>query len=547
MSVLQAAREPARGTRAGEKKQVKRLILADKLRAEGIEELRRAKGIIVEDLAGVPREELLRALPGAAGLIVRSGTQADAELLEAADSLEVIGRAGVGLDNIDVQVATRRGIAVLNAPAGNSISTAELAFGLMLAVARRIPEADRSIREGRWDRAALRGVQIQGKVLGVVGAGRIGARVIRRARAFGMEVLVSDPFLTEERAAALHAERLDLAELLARADFVTLHVPLTDATRGLIGADQLAMMKPDAFLINAARGGLVDGEALAAALREERLAGAALDVVAEEPLPADHPLRDTPRLVMTPHLGSVTAEAQRDVAIEIARAVCDALLGEDLHAAVNVPHVGSEHRKRFAPVIELTRRLGVLMAELAIEPCRRLEVRYAGPYGDALHLLAAAALAGFLKNRVDRQINLVNSLLVARERGIDVSRVALGERAAYSNYVELFAVDGEEHVVGGALLGAGHARLVRIGDFHVDTVPAGTLLLIRNRDVPGVIGEVGTRLGAAGINIAGYHQARREAGGDALAVLTVDEVLPAKLLEELRSLSRVTEVRQVSL
>ncbi len=533
---------PATG-RPGPAAEGKRLALVDALTAEGTAILTAADGLRVEDLSGLGREDLKRGLAGVAGIIVRSRTTVDADLLEAADALEVVGRAGVGVDNIDVEAATRRGIAVLNAPGGNTVSTAELAFALLLATARKIAAADRSVREGRWDRGALRGAQLQGKTLGVVGAGRIGSAIIRRANAFGMRALVHDPYLTEERASDLGLERVELDRLLTEADAVTLHVPLTDSTAGMIGRRELALMKEGALLVNAARGGIVDEAALAEALESGRLGGAALDVYEREPLPPDSPLRSAPNLVMTPHLGAATDEAQREVAVEIATAVRDALLHGDYRAAINAPYVETGDRARVDPVMELGRRMGVLLAELTEGRCRRVEVRYAGSVPNVLRPLAAAALEGYLRRTVDRPLNVVNALAVATERGIQVSRVRTGEIADYANYVELVA---GEATVGGALLGDGqHARIVKIDDFHVDTVPRGVMLLVRNRDVPGVIGQVGTKLGAAGVNIAEYHLGRRKAGGEALGLIRVDDPVPADVLEGLRALSAVTEVRQV--
>ncbi len=525
---------------------MKRVVIADPLSSEGIERLKSEGGLIADDCSRLARAALAGRLRGAAGLIVRSGTVVDQELLEAAPVLEVIGRAGVGLDNIDVEEATRRGIAVVNAPGGNTKSTAELTFGLLLAAARRIVEADRDLRAGRWDRKALRGTQLHGKRLGVIGAGRIGSEVVQRAHAFGMKTMISDPYITAQRANDLGTESVDLDRLLERSDFVTLHVPLTDSTRGMIGAEQIGRMKRDAYLINASRGGVIDEAALAEALKEGRIAGAALDVFAEEPLPVDSPLRDAPNLVMTPHLGAATSEAQREVALEIAEAVRNALVRGDLRAAVNAPHIAPADRPRLVPVLGLARNLGILLAELTGNRCDRLEVRYAGPMGDVLRPLAASAVEGFLSATVEPPINVVNALLLARERGIQVARVRLGTLPLYSNHVELAATTGEsELVVAGALLGEGRPRIVRIGEFHVDTVPSGTLLLIRNKDVPGVIGQVGTKLGDARVNIAGYHQARREAGGEALAVISVDESVDRNLLRELERLPGVHEVRQV--
>lgn len=537
-----------------------RLVLADPLSEAGLEILRNSEGIELLDVSGDGPDELRTALRRASGLIVRSRTKVDAELLDVADALRVIGRAGVGVDNIDVEVATRRGIAVLNAPGGNTLSTAELTWGLILAAVRKISAADLSVRGGSWDRKGLSGTQLHGKTLGVIGAGRIGSAVIHRAQGFGMQVLVHDPYLTDERAADLGLERVDLPALLERADVLTLHIPLTEATRGIIGRLEMARMKEGAFLVNAARGGLVDEEALAEALTAGKLGGAALDVFEVEPVPADHPLRFAPKLVMTPHLGAATGEAQQEVAREIAAAVRDALLTGDYRTALNAPYVEPAEQRLLDPILELGRRLGALLAELTEGRCGRIEVRYAGSVRSALRPLAAASMEGFLRSTVDSTLNVVNALSVASERGIRVSRVRTGEMADYSNYVELAATDhgdarflgetegasGGETIVGGALLGQGQpARIVRIGDFHVDTVPKGVLLLVRNRDVPGVIGQVGTRLGAARINIAEYHQARREAGGDALGVVRVDDALPPELLDELRTLPAVEDVRLV--
>jgi D-3-phosphoglycerate dehydrogenase len=528
--------------------QLKRLVLADPVVPEGLEVLESEPGLKVEDHTESTRDELRAALRGAAGLIVRSRTRVDAELLEAADALEVIGRAGVGVDNIDLEAATRRGIAVLNAPGGNTVSTAELAFGLMLAAARRIAEGDRTVREGLWERKRLRGAQLEGKTLGVIGAGRIGTEVIRRGRVFGMEIVVFDPYLTVERASDLGLDRVELEELLERADVVTLHVPLNDSTRGMIGAVELARMKDDAILVNAARGGLVDEAALAEALRSGRLGAAGLDVYAEEPPPSESALRDAPNLVMTPHLGASTDEAQREVSREIARAVRDALVSADFGGALNAPNVSLADRGRMRPVLSLGTRLGRLLAALTDGCSQRVDVGYAGPLDSILRPLAAAAMEGFLCSTVDMPLNLVNALAIAGERGIDVGRVRIGEVADYTNYVELRARNGaEETVVGGALLGEGHhPRIVQIGGFHVDTVPEGVLLLVRNRDVPGVIGEVGMRLGAAGINIGGYHLGRKAAEGRALGVITVDDELPADFIAELRGLAAVDEVLQVT-
>jgi D-3-phosphoglycerate dehydrogenase len=400
------------------------------------------------------------------------------------------------------------------------------------------------VQEGRWDRKALRGRQLQGNTLGVIGAGRIGTEVARRAHAFGMRILAYDPYLSSERAADERIERVELSELLERADFVTVHVPLTEQTRGMIGVAEIGRMKPSAILINAARGGIVDERALAVALEQRKLGGAA----ETEPLPGEHPLRGAPNLVMTPHLGAATMEAQREVALEIAKRVRDALVAADLTAALNVPQIDPEERARLEPLLELGRRLGVVLSALTDGRCQRLEVRYAGSMRRVLRLLAAASLEGYLRSTVASPLNLVNALAVADERSIDVARVRRRRIADYANYVELTATGGpREQVVGGALLDEGHRRLTRVGRFHVDAMPRGNLVLVKNRDMPGVIGEVGSCLGEAEVNIAEYHLARTEAGGEALGVIRTDAPLSKELLEELSGLPSVIAVRQVVL
>ena len=525
----------------------KRLVLADPLSDEGLEILN-AGGLIVDDLSRRSRSELLESLNGTSGLIVRSATMADEELLDRASSLEVIGRAGVGLDNIDLEAATRRGIAIINAPAGNTVSTAEHAFALLLALARGIPDAAASMRAGNWERKSLTGAQLAGKVLGVVGAGRIGTAVVRRARAFGMEVLVSDPFLTQARARELGVRSVPLERLLETSDYVTLHVPLIEETRHLIGAAELARMKPAAGLINAARGGIVDEIALVAALEAGDIAAAALDVFEAEPLPADDPLRTCRNLIMTPHIGASTPEAQREVAIEIARAVRDALLDGDFAGAVNLPSVAPEERPLTEALLDLARRLGHLLGELADGATESIGVRYTGPPGAVFQLVISAALEGFLTPRLAGPLNLINAGLLAEERGIEVSRSRVRTEGRGKNWIEVTAdSDGEKRSVAGKLTSRGEPRLLRIDGFRVEVTPGGTLLFVCNDDVPGVIGGIGTILGSAGVNIGEFHQARDRALGEALGVVSLDAGLSPERLAALRDVPGVRDVRQVKL
>lgn len=527
-----------------------RVLIADPINEEGLAPLRNDGRFELVERSGLKGEELARALVGMDAVIVRSATRITRESLAYADRLKVIGRAGVGVDNIDLAAATEKGIAVLNAPSGNSISAAELTMALLLSLVRRVPAADRSMKAGEWDRKSFTGVELYGKTLGLVGAGRIGGAVARRARAFGMRVVAYDPFLSEERAQALEIELASLEEVLRSADILSLHVPLTEATANLIDEEKLALLKPGAYVVNAARGGVIDEAALVRAVREGRIAGVALDVYAEEPLPADHPLRSLgARAVLTPHLGAATQEAQQNVAIEIAEAVRAALVEQDYSRAVNAPAIGGEAMRRLQPLLDLATRLGRLAAALAPAAVEAIEVRYAGGQEDALRPLTTAAVIGVLADVVGRgAVNFVNALHLAESRGIDVRRIGTAPHGDYAEYIEVrLSGGGKETRVGGALLAQGFPRIVRIDRFRVDVVPEGTLVVLRNRDVPGVIGRVGMLLGDAGVNIGEYHQARLAAGGEALAAISVDGRLDAELVDALRRIPEVTEVTQVGL
>jgi D-3-phosphoglycerate dehydrogenase len=544
-----AAARDAPSTNAAPRTALFRVLIADAISRAGLAPLAADGHFELIERTGLTGDALRTALDDADAVIVRSTTRITRASLATTQRLRVIGRAGVGVDNIDVEAATERGIAVLNAPAGNTISAAELAFALLLALLRKVPAADRSMKAGEWDRKSFAGSELYAKTLGLIGAGRIGGEVARRARAFGMRVVAFDPFLTEDRARVLEIELSDLDGLLRRADVVSLHVPLTEQTAGLIDEAKLRMMKPGGVLVNAARGGVVDEDALYRLLVEKHLAGAALDVFATEPLPADHPLRTLDQVILTPHLGAATAEAQQNVAIEIAEAVRVALLEGDLSRAVNAPAVGGEEMRRLRPVLDLAERLGRLAAALVDAPLARVEIRYTGESLDVLRPLASAALAGILGSIVGRgAINLVNAMHLAKARGIAVARTRLANPGDYAEYVEICAGNGNTEVlVAGALLDSLHPRVVRINDFHVDVPPRGSLVVLRNRDVPGVIGRVGTVLGSAAVNIAEYHQARLAVGGDALAAVSVDGWLGDDVTAALRAIPEVQEVRQVQL
>lgn len=518
------------------------VLVTDKVSGAGLEPLRNDDRFDIVQIDDSADPSFVDALKGAHGLIVRSATKVRAEMLDGADNLKVIGRAGVGVDNIDLEAATERGVAVMNAPAGNTVSAAELTMALILSMVRRVAAADASMRAGEWARSRFKGAELRGRTLGLIGAGRIGGEVSKRCKAFGMTVVAYDPYLTDERAAELGVRRMETAEeVLAAADVLSLHVPLTDSTRAMIDAEAIARMKPEAFLVNVARGGVVDEAALADALSEGRLAGAALDVFANEPLEEGSPLRQAPNLVLTPHLGASTAEAQELVATEIAEAVRAALSEGDLSRALNAPAIAGDTLRALGPLFGLGRDLGYLGCALAPGGIQDIEIRYAGDSDDAIEPLTAYVLVGLLEQILGaEQVNFVSASHLARQRGIGIARTRLSQEADYGEYVEvvLRAERGDLRLAG-ALLGDAHPRVVRIADYHVDIVPEGTLVVLRNDDVPGVIGRVGTLLGDHGLNIAGYHQARMTRGGEALAAIAVDGDVGAALRDALLGLDEV--------
>lgn len=527
-----------------------RVLVTDNVDPEGIALLRADAELQVDERPTLPPAELLEVIGEYDALIGRSATRITRELLERGTQLRVIGRAGVGVDNIDLARATELGIAVINAPGGNTVSVAELTFGVLLSLVRNIHTAAASMAGGAWDRSILGGTELRGRTLAIIGLGRIGSEIARRARTFGMRTIAYDPYVAASRFDELGAERADdLARALEQADVLSLHVPLTPETRDMIDAPELARLPPRAIVLNLARGGIIAEEALADAVRSGRIGGAALDVFAHEPLAPDHPLRGLPHVLLTPHLGASTAEAQQSVAMEACAAVRNALLTGDLSAALNAAGVGAGSWGRMRPLLDLADRLGRLGTALLPGAIGALELRYSGPREEAPRPLLFAALQGALHDVVDaRAINLVNAQHVATERGIETASTHVEGRGEPGEEIELRLESGERAIrVGGALLGEVHGRITRIGAFRVDVAPRGTLVVLRNRDVPGVIGRVGTLLGEAGVNIAEYHQARLQAGGEALAAISIDSRIAPEVLEQLGSLPEVLDARQVEM
>jgi D-3-phosphoglycerate dehydrogenase len=525
-----------------------RVVIADRLAANGVAILKATSGLDIIECAGKGPEVLKDALVDAAAIVVRSETQVTADLMAGAPKLRIVARAGVGTDNIDLEEATRRGIPVLTAPGANSNSAAEHAVALMLAMCRKIPAAAQSMAEGKWDRKQFEGSELRGKTLGILGLGRIGTTVAKIAHGFGMTVIALDPFVVAQHALSLGVELLPLEQVLKRADIVTLHLALTDDTRHLLNAERLGMMKKGAMVVNAARGALIDDAALIAALTSGQLSGAALDVFEPEPLPADAPLRKAPNIILTPHLGASTKEAQTRVAAEIAEAVRDALQKGDLRSAVNLSGLDAAHVASSKTLIDLGERIGKLGFTLAGGAVESVGVVYHGTDDRAADTAGIAVLKGVLLATGLNRVSLVNAAHLARQRGIRVTRSSQDPGVFRESLTVEVTSEGRTVKVTGALLGENHARIIAIGDHVIDVEPQGHLVVITNRNVPGVVGKVGTILGTAGVNISDYHQARPPKGtGDALAAITVDVRVPQPVIDELRKLPEVTGVWQVEL
>ncbi|MCP9916888.1 phosphoglycerate dehydrogenase [Cyanobium sp. ATX 6F1] len=484
-------------------------------------------------------------------LMIRSGTQVTAEIIEAASKLRIIGRAGVGVDNVDVPAATRRGVIVVNSPEGNTIAAAEQALALMLALSRHVPQAHASTIAGGWDRKTYVGNELYKKKLGVVGLGKIGSHVARVAKAMGMEVLAYDPFITAERAQQIQVRLLPLPELFAEADYITLHLPRTPDTENLVNAALLRTMKPTARLVNCARGGIVDEAALAEAVKTGVIAGAALDVYAKEPLEADSPLRSVgERLILTPHLGASTEEAQENVAIDVAEQIRDVLLGQPARSAVNIPGLNAEVMERLKPHLQLAETLGQLISQLAGGQISELEVRLQGAFAShPAQPLVIAALKGLLSTALGESINYVNAALEAKERGIHVLEVkdeASRDFAGGSLQLSARGANGQ-HTVTGAVFADGDLRITTIDEFPVNVAPSDHMLFTRHRDVPGIIGKLGSVLGEHNVNIASMQVGRRVVRGDALMVLCLDDPIPPSLLATVVAIEGIQDAHPVTL
>jgi len=527
-----------------------KVIVADKISERGVELLKQQAGW---NVVLTTKETLNAEIADADALIVRSATRVTAELLDKARKLRAVGRAGVGVDNIDLSEATKRGVLVMSTPGGNAVSVAEHTFALLLALVKQVPRLDKAIHEGRWEKSSAAGTEVRGKTLGLIGLGRIGSEVAVRAEAFDMRVLGYDPFISEAAAHEVSVELVPLETLLAESDFVSLHAALSPATQNLINANTLEKMKKGARLVNAARGELIDEAALADALKSGKLAGAALDVFAEEP-PKNSPLIGLPNVIATPHVAGSTAEAQEEVGTQIAVQVRDYLAEGVIRNAVNLPALSAEQYRRVQPYLELAERLGSLVSQAAASRPARIRIRYAGEVAEVgTHLLRSAVLAGVLNEVLDEKVNVVNAPAVAAARGLKVEEETRRREHGFPNTLEVAALPektgGAAFTAEGTVLHDGSPRVLAIDGIPLEAQLEGTILYLRNRDEPGVVGKVGTTLGKLGVNIATFALGRRaaERGAEAISLVQLDGPVSASILAPIREIGAITEAKLLRL
>jgi D-3-phosphoglycerate dehydrogenase len=524
-----------------------KVLISDSL-SEAAVQIFKDRGIDVDFMPalGKDKDAFLAAIPKYDGLAIRSASKATAKIIEAATNLKVIGRAGIGTDNIDKDAASKAGIIVMNTPFGNMITTAEHAIAMMFAVARQIPEASASTHAGKWEKSKFMGVELTGKTLGVIGAGNIGGIVCDRARALKMKVMAYDPYLGEEKAEKMGVKKVELEELFANADFITLHVPYTDQTANILSAENIAKLKKGVRIINCARGGLVDEQALADALKSGHVAGAAFDVFAVEPA-TDSPLFNLPNVVVTPHLGAATTEAQENVALQVAEQMSDYLLTGAVTNALNMPSVTAEEAKVMGPWIKLSGHLGNFIGQMTDEPITAINILFDGVVSDMnLKALTAATIAGIMK-KANPDTNMVSAPVIAKERGIQISTTKQDQSGTFEGYVKVTVVtDKRERSVAGTVFSDGKPRFIQIKGINVDAEVGAHMLYTTNEDVPGIIGTLGNTMGSHGVNIANFTLGRAGVKGEAIALLYVDDVVPPAAITALQDTGMFQQVKRLT-
>ncbi len=524
-----------------------KILISDSLAEQGIQVLEQAPGIECLNRPGISPDELLELVRDVDGLVIRSNTKVTADVLGAAKNLRIVGRAGIGVDNVDVAAATRSGVVVVNTPEGNNITTAEHAIALIVSLARHIPQATASMKAGKWEKKKFQGMELYGRTLGVVGAGNIGRYVVSRAKGLGLKVIVHDPYLTAEAAARLEVERVEFDEMMGRADIVTVHVPKTKETTGLLNREAFAKARPGLLVINAARGGIICEESLLEALDSGRVGGAGLDVFVEEPPPADHPLVSHPQVICTPHLGASTEQAQINVAIAVAEQLRDYLLDGEVRNAINVPTVSPEQMAEVEPYLELGRKLGAFQGQLAKGRVDQVEVEYAGDVAELkVAPITISVLQGIL-SPVREGVNPVNAAHLAQELGIKVIESKVARSTDFASAVTVKVKGVVERLVAGSVFHGNQPRIVRIDDFMLEAIPEGFTLLLHNHDQAGVVGHVGTILGNANINISRMQLALLESRQEACMLVNVDQAPDDKVLADLRDAENMIAVQLVEL
>lgn len=527
-----------------------KVLATDGMALDGVAVFDAAEGITIDVCKGIESAELLQKIPEYEGLIVRSATKVTAEIIRAGEKLKAIGRAGVGVDNVDIPAASRKGIVVMNTPEANTISTAEHTLTMLFSLARRVPEADASMKQGKWEKKKLKGVELFGKTIGIIGFGRIGRYVARVCTSAGMHVLAYDPMVTEDRVRTENVSPVTLDELFTQSDFITVHTPVNNETRNLIRKETLAQMKDGVRLINCARGGIINEDDLCDAIETGKVAGAALDVFPKEPN-ENRRLLEYPQIILTPHIAASTEEAQSKVGVEVAREMVAYLSEGTILNAVNVSAVGAEQMQELMPFIDLGSRLGSIISQLAYGNLSEIHISYEGCLGTRqIGPITNAILCGALSYNIDG-VNHVNARLIADERGLMISEVKTTHSMNYTNYIRIEAGRDRENIVslGATIFGEAlqHPRVVRINGYHVDAVPEGCLFFVKHRDVPGVIGRIGTILGNAGVNINRMSCDRLKPGEFNVAVFSIDQEIPGDVLEVIRDTDWVIEAHQVRL
>lgn len=526
-----------------------KILISDSMSGKAVEILKNTPGIECDVITGLKPDELKARIKDYHGLVVRSATKVTADILEAAENLKVIGRAGTGVDNIDTVAATKKGVVVMNTPGGNTVTTAEHAVAMLLSLSRKIPQATASMKRGEWEKKKFEGTEVTGKTLGVLGVGNIGGVVVSRALGLKMNVIAYDPFISAEAADKLGVTLVSMDELFKRSDFISIHVPLTNETKNILNEEAFKKMKKGVKIINCARGGIVDERALAEAIKAKIVSGAALDVFEKEPTPADNPLLTLEEVILTPHLGASTHEAQENVAVAIAGQIADYLTTGTIRNAVNVPSVPAELLAALNPYISLGEKLGSFQGQILKGGIEEVTVEYSG---DVVNYdvapITIACLKGLLDKVMDTYVNFVNAPFVAKERGIRVVEMKSSRPTDFTSSITIkVKTRDEENIVEGALFGKKEPRIVRIDKFFLDAVPEGYLLLLHNEDKPGVIGNVGTLLGANGVNIARLHLGRQSVGREAVSVWSVDTPISKGLMEKILKLPHMISVRVVEL